>query len=95
MAVLGTPVMNVKDGTVQVMDYIENGYGNYIKIKHLDNTSTLYAHLKEFGNISIGEKIGAGSVIGAVGSTGRSTGPHLHFELINENGERINPKGLI
>lgn len=95
MASEGAPVMAVKDGIVRVMDYQENGYGNFVLIEHLDNTTTVYGHLKEFGNIRVDQEIGAGSVIGALGNTGRSTGPHLHFELRNAAGERVDPKRLI
>jgi len=91
----GAPVMAVKDGIIKVMDYQENGYGNFVLIEHLDKTTTIYGHLRGFGNITIDQEVGAGSVIGALGNTGRSTGPHLHFELRIESGERVDPKALI
>jgi murein DD-endopeptidase MepM/ murein hydrolase activator NlpD len=91
----GMAVYAVKDGTVVKKDYAENGYGNYIMLQHSDGTYTVYGHMSEFGNISIGQNVGAGSVIGAIGSTGRSTGSHLHFELRDKNQEPIDPLPLL
>lgn len=74
----GSPVVAVKDGYV-VYRGVLGGYGNTILIEHGD-CRTLYAHLSKF-NVQAGEKVYAGQKIGEVGSTGRSTGPHLHFEV--------------
>lgn len=87
-AAAGTKVVSVADGTVT-----ETGYGsingNYIKISHDDGFATHYAHLKSVG-VKKGQKVKAGGQIGTVGSTGYSTGPHLHFE-VRKNGLVINP----
>lgn len=87
-AASGTKVVSVADGTVS-----ETGYGsingNYIKITHADGFVTHYAHLKSIG-VKKGQKVKAGEKIGAVGSTGYSTGPHLHFE-VRKNGLVVNP----
>src|SRR5690606_1590516 len=56
------------------------GYGNYIIISHDNGTQTLYSHLSSV-NVSLGQRVSQGDLIGAVGSTGKSTGPHLHFEV--------------
>ncbi len=65
-------------------------YGNYIKISHSNGTKTVYAHLSKV-NVSTGQKVSQGEVIGALGNTGRSTGPHLHFEIENANGSKMKP----
>lgn len=66
-----------------------NGYGNCIQIKHQGGYETLYAHLSDIG-VKIGDKIAAGQVIGKIGSTGRSSGSHLHYE-VRRNGNPVNP----
>lgn len=75
----GTPIYAVADGTVLNSAYMGAG-GNMATIKHADGTITGYAHMIELPIVKVGEKVKAGQVIGFVGSTGRSTGPHLHFE---------------
>ena len=89
-APIGTPIYAAGDGVV-IFAGRKGGYGNYIKIRHNSQYSTAYAHLQGFKrNIKRGKKVKQGQVIGFVGSTGRSTGPHLHYEiLVNE--EQINP----
>ena len=78
------------DGVIQVAKY-NGGYGNYIKIRHNSEYSTAYGHMKAFAKgIRPGVRVKQGQVIGYVGSTGRSTGPHLHYEVIR-NGRRVNP----
>lgn len=79
------------DGVVEKASWNAGGYGNRIIIKHPDGSKTLYAHLKEGGIlVNTGQYVAKGEVIGLMGSTGRSTGYHLHFEVI-VNGSRINP----
>ena len=79
----GTPVYAGFDGKVIVADY-DKWNGNFIKIKHEDNVMTVYCHCDRL-NVKKGDVIRAGEVIGYVGSTGSSTGPHLHFELRIDN----------
>lgn len=85
----GAPVVAADDGVVAVAGWSTYGYGNYIVIRHYDGFETLYAHLSRI-DVAAGEAVGRGQLIGAVGSTGRSTGPHLHFE-VNRNGRSYNP----
>ena len=81
------------DGVIQVAKY-NGGYGNYIKIRHNSEYSTAYGHMKGFAKgIRPGVRVKQGQVIGYVGSTGRSTGPHLHYEVV-KNGRRVNPLSI-
>ncbi len=75
----GTPVRSVGDGTVEFAG-VQNGYGNVVILKHRNNQTTLYAHLSRI-DVRKGASISQGQNIGAVGSTGWATGPHLHFEF--------------
>ena len=83
-----SPVYASKAGTV-IISQMSSSYGNYIVISHGSGNTTLYAHLSS-RKVSVGDVVQQGQVIGITGSTGHSTGPHLHFE-ITENGVRINP----
>ena len=86
----GTAIYAGGDGVIQVAKY-NGGYGNYIKIRHNSEYSTAYGHMKSFAKgIRPGVRVKQGQVIGYVGSTGRSTGPHLHYEVV-QNGRRVNP----
>jgi murein DD-endopeptidase MepM/ murein hydrolase activator NlpD len=91
-AASGTAVKAVKGGVVILAKY-NSSYGNYIIIDHGNGVSSLYAHLKGF-NTSLGSRVSQGQTIGFVGSTGMSTGPHLHFE-IRVNGDHVNPANYI
>lgn len=84
----GTPVETVGDGTVVYAGW-NGAYGNFVKIDHGQGFSTAYAHLSKI-YVSKGSKVKQGELIGAVGSTGRSTGPHLHYEMY-KNGNLVNP----
>jgi len=87
----GTPVYAAGDGIVEMKG--RNGaYGNYIRIRHANNFKTAYAHLSKFSKTLSG-RVKQGKIIGYVGTTGRSTGPHLHYEIIKNN-KRINPQKL-
>jgi murein DD-endopeptidase MepM/ murein hydrolase activator NlpD len=87
----GTPVKAIGAGTVIAKGYEANGGGNYLKIKHNNVYSTVYMHLSRFGKgIRQGSPVNQGEVIGYVGSTGLSTGPHLDFRVY-KNGKPINP----
>ena len=89
----GTPIMASGDGKVIKASWCGGG-GNCIKIKHNSTYTTVYAHLSKFGRgIKKGRKVKQGQIIGYVGSTGLSTGPHLHYEVI-ENGRKINSQTL-
>ena len=89
----GTPVMASGSGTVTVAKWCGGG-GNCIKIKHNSTYETVYAHLKSFSkSIRKGKKVRQGQIIGYVGSTGLSTGPHLHYEVII-NGKKVNSQTL-
>ena len=88
----GTPVRTVGDGVVEFAGN-QRGYGNVIEIKHRDGKSTLFAHLSRIG-VQKGQKVEQGQLIGAVGSTGFSTGPHLHFEF-RVDGEHRDPLTLV
>jgi len=86
----GTPVVAAGSGTV-IYAARMGSYGNLIKIRHKDSYETRYAHLKSFRRgIKRGKRVKKGQTIGYVGTTGRSTGPHLHFEL-RKKGRAINP----
>lgn len=87
----GTPVVTVGDGTVIEKGWDKKGGGNYLKIRHNSTYTTTYMHLNGFAKgIQKGSKVKQGDLIGYVGSTGMSTGPHLDFRL-NKNGTYINP----
>ena len=89
----GTPIMASGDGVIIKAGWCGGG-GNCIKIKHNKTYQTVYAHMKNFSNLAIpGSRIKQGQIIGYVGSTGMSTGPHLHYEVI-ENGKKINSQLL-
>lgn len=94
-AAKGTAVKSVADGTVTRVSNDPDGYGNWVEVKHADGSTSRYAHLSAFGNIKVGQEIGAGTVIGAVGSTGHSTGPHLHFEYRDAKGKAIDPRKIL
>lgn len=85
-APLGTPILAAADGVVVTATW-HNSYGYYVKIKHDDTYSTLYAHCSAL-HVSAGQAVKQGQVIADCGSTGYSTGPHLHYEVI-QNGVRV------
>jgi murein DD-endopeptidase MepM/ murein hydrolase activator NlpD len=86
---MGTPVKASLDGTVSLLMRNDREYGNYVIMKHPNGYSTLYAHLSAF-SVKQGDRVAQGQKIGEVGSTGRSTGPHLHFSLY-KNQRELNP----
>ena len=92
-APMGTPIMASGDGKVTKAGWCGGG-GNCVKIKHNSTYQTVYAHMSKFGRgIKRGARVKQGQIIGYVGSTGLSTGPHLHYEVI-ENGKKINSQKL-
>ena len=89
----GTPIMASGDGKIMKAGWCGGG-GNCVKIKHNSTYQTVYAHMSKFGRgIKKGVRVKQGQIIGYVGSTGLSTGPHLHYEVI-ENGRKINSQKL-
>jgi len=88
-ATTGTPIKVVADGIVTNASY-SGSYGNLVKISHGDGVETWYAHTSKM-YVTVGQKVSAGDTIAAVGSTGNSTGAHLHFE-IRINGNHVNPQ---
>ncbi|RWO22015.1 M23 family metallopeptidase [Mesorhizobium sp.] len=93
-APLGTPIAAAFDGEI-VFQGDGSGYGNLVKISHGDGSETRYAHMQKFADkAGVGAKVKAGDIIGYIGTTGLSTGPHLHFELYR-NGQAIDPLGTV
>ena len=89
----GTPVMASGSGTIEMASW-NGAYGKYVRIRHNSTYKTAYAHLSRFGKkIRRGAKVQQGQIIGYVGSTGRSTGPHLHYEVLVQN-KRVNSQRL-
>ena len=89
----GTPIMASGSGTIEMASW-NGAYGKYVRIRHNSTYKTAYAHLTRFGkNIRRGAKVQQGQIIGYVGSTGRSTGPHLHYEVLIKN-KRVNSQNL-
>ncbi|AOZ69714.1 peptidase M23 [Rhodobacter xanthinilyticus] len=89
---VGTPITAPADGTVTAAEW-ESGYGNVVKIRHDFGISTVYGHLSKI-RVSVGQKVSRGDRIGDMGNTGRSTGPHLHYE-IRVDGSPTNPMTFI
>lgn len=85
----GTPIYATGDGVIERADNLVQGYGNHIVINHGFGFETLYGHMSKFA-VRAGKKVKRGEIIGYVGSTGLSTAPHVHYEVI-KNGEKINP----
>jgi murein DD-endopeptidase MepM/ murein hydrolase activator NlpD len=89
----GTPIYAAGNGTI---DFIGNnrGYGRYVRIRHSGGLATAYAHMSRFAKgLERGSRVEQGEVIGYVGTTGLSTGPHLHYEVL-QNGTQINPMAV-
>ncbi|MES2985390.1 MAG: M23 family metallopeptidase [Pseudomonadota bacterium] len=85
----GTPIMAAGDGTVTFKGW-KNGYGNFVVIKHNGKYETAYGHCARFAKINVGSRVKQGQVIAYVGMTGMATGPHLHYE-VHENDVQVNP----
>lgn len=86
----GTPILAAGSGVVQKAGWFGN-YGRYIRIRHTSRYSTAYAHMTRIASgVTPGARVRQGQVIGYVGSTGRSTGPHLHYEVLVNN-RQVNP----
>jgi murein DD-endopeptidase MepM/ murein hydrolase activator NlpD len=86
----GTPIPAAGAGRVIARSY-NRGHGNFVKIRHNGSFETLYAHMSKFAKgVNVGTNVRQGQTIGYVGSTGYSTGPHLHYEIIKD-GVHVNP----
>ncbi|WP_159006153.1 M23 family metallopeptidase [Bradyrhizobium sp. S69] len=86
----GTPIFASGNGTVEVAG-LEGGYGKYVKLKHNNGYETAYGHMSAFAKgLEVGKQVRQGQVIGFVGSTGQSTGPHVHYEIL-VNGRFVDP----
>ncbi len=85
----GTPIYASGDGLIETADDMAQGYGNHVVINHGFGYQTLYGHMSKIA-VHANQKVNRGQLIGYVGSTGLSTGPHLHYEVI-KNGEKVNP----
>jgi len=92
-AARGTPVEATADGTVIYASWHPNHTGNTVKIRHSNGYITLYGHLSKFGRYKVGQRVQQHDIVGYVGSTGRSTGPHLHYTIYHHN-KPINPLKL-
>ncbi|WP_126173334.1 M23 family metallopeptidase [Altericroceibacterium xinjiangense] len=88
----GSPIHAAADGKVSFVG-VRGGYGNVVEITHGNGMMTRYAHMSAFKS-KVGQTVGAGDVIGLIGSTGRSTGPHLHFE-VRIHGRAVNPRPFL
>jgi murein DD-endopeptidase MepM/ murein hydrolase activator NlpD len=89
----GTPIVAAGNGMIEIAER-EGGYGNYIRIKHGNGYETAYGHLSRYAaGIKKGVKVRQGQIIGYVGTTGRSSGPHLHYEVLINN-RQVNPLGI-
>ena len=85
----GTAIYATGDGVVEEADALMQGYGNHVVLNHGFGYETLYGHMSRIA-VTHGQKVKRGELIGYVGSTGRSTGPHVHYEVI-KNGQKVNP----
>ncbi len=85
----GTPIYATANGVIRTAGNKGNGYGNYVEINHGYGYRTLYAHMYKV-KVKVGDRVNRGEVIGYVGNTGKSTGPHCHYE-VHKNGQRIDP----
>jgi murein DD-endopeptidase MepM/ murein hydrolase activator NlpD len=89
----GTPIYAAGDGTLEHVGR-KGAYGNYIRIRHNSTLKTAYAHLNKFAKgMSASKRVKQGQIIGYVGTTGRSTGPHLHYEVLLD-GKQVNPNRI-
>ncbi|HWD78860.1 MAG TPA: M23 family metallopeptidase [Kribbella sp.] len=89
-APMGTPVRSVMAGEVIQADW-EGAYGRQVKVRHADGTVTSYSHMSEF-DVSVGDSVEAGTMVGRIGMTGNTTGPHVHFEVLPGGGAPIDPE---
>jgi len=91
---LGTNILASDNGSVFFAGWNESGYGNMIMIRHNDGKASLYAHLSLI-RVYVGQNVRKGEKIGESGTSGNSTGPHLHFEMRDENGKAFDPMTVL
>lgn len=91
---IGTPIVAAADGVVITSEWHSGGYGNLVEIEHPDGSITLYAHNSE-NRVYVGQVVKKGQLIALMGSTGYSTGPHLHFEVIIPGQGAVNPSAYL
>ncbi|MFM9046387.1 MAG: M23 family metallopeptidase [Cyanobium sp.] len=91
---VGTPIIAAQQGVVTFAGWSNGGYGYLVEITHGDGARSLYAHQSRI-HVSKGEEVRKGQLIGELGSTGRSTGPHLHFEVHAPGYGAINPMDIL
>jgi murein DD-endopeptidase MepM/ murein hydrolase activator NlpD len=89
----GTPIVTVANGTVTFVGY-DGSYGNKVIVALDDGTVTWYCHMTEF-TVSVGDRVLQGEELGTVGSTGNTTGPHLHFEVHPDGGDPVDPEPFL
>lgn len=90
----GTPVVAAGDGVVVTSERKYGGYGNRVVIRHDNGMTSTYNHLVQ-RQVAVGERVVTGQAVGAVGTTGESTGPHLHFEILGADGKFVNPAAVV
>ena len=90
---IGTPIKPMMGGIIGNIQHSRHGYGNAIIINHGNGTETLYAHLSKI-YVEVGQQVNLNTIIGEVGTTGHSSGPHLHFEVRVDN-KPINPTSIL
>jgi murein DD-endopeptidase MepM/ murein hydrolase activator NlpD len=90
----GTPIKAVGAGTVVAAAWCDCGLGYYVEIDHGDGTHSVYGHMASQPTVATGQTVNQGDLIGQVGSTGLSTGPHLHF-MIRQDGATQDPKSYL
>jgi murein DD-endopeptidase MepM/ murein hydrolase activator NlpD len=89
----GTPIFAAGDGVIERAGWF-SGYGKYVRIRHNSKLKTAYAHMSKINSkLKSGTRVTQGQVIGYVGTTGRSTGPHLHYEVL-QAGVQVNPRSV-
>lgn len=92
---VGTPILASESGTVVYAGWKNGGYGYCVFIRHSDHNTTIYEHLLSTIPVAVGQKVARSQIIGYSGSTGNSTGPHLHFEIQNESHVPFDPMTVL
>jgi murein DD-endopeptidase MepM/ murein hydrolase activator NlpD len=93
--ILGHPIRSIAAGTVSYVGYNATGFGHNVTITHSDGWTSLYGHMREAPLVGSGAQVAAGQHIGNVGSTGRSTGAHLHLQITRPGGQLVDPESIL